>query len=206
MIHARIFPLALMAAAVLATAAAAQTPMPGDRALLAEFARRVQAYTDVRDRAAAGVLPLRPLADPGEVRRRTDALAAAIESARQDARQGDIFSPAIAQLIRRAVRAGCDDNLAQLLALVNEELEKPLPDPVIHLRWPAGAPLPTMMPDLLAALPPLPPNLQYRFMNRALVLLDIDANLVVDFVPGVIPVVTTSSAFTARWPHPRPDR
>lgn len=198
MIHARIFALALTGAAALATAVAAQTSIPGDHVLLAEFARRVQVYTDVRDRAAATVPPLVPLADPGEVRRRTDALATAIEFARRDARQGDTFSPEIAQLIRRAVRAGCDDNYAQLLALVNEELEVPLPAPVIHGRWPAGAPLPTMMPDLLAALPPLPPRLQYRFMNRALVLLDIDANLIVDFVPGVIPVVTTSGAVTAR--------
>ena len=46
--------------------------------------------------------------------------------------------------------------------------------------------------DLLAALPRLPCEVQYRFMTRDLVLIDIDANLIVDFIPDAIPATTTS--------------
>ena len=48
--------------------------------------------------------------------------------------------------------------------------------------------MPTMPPELLAALPRLPPELEYRFIDRDLVLRDIDANLIIDFVPEAIPV------------------
>jgi TonB family protein len=54
-----------------------------------------------------------------------------------------------------------------------------------------GAPLPTMPPDLLAALPRVPNRLEYRFMNDALVLRDIEANLIIDFVPQAIPAPST---------------
>lgn len=198
MINRRFVVIAFFAAAAAASPGSAQTPAVADQAVLTDFAQRVQSYVELRDRMARTVLPLETLPDPGEIRRRTDALAAAIRSARQNARQGDIFSPEIAQLIRRAVRTGCDLDYAELLALVNEDLDAPLPAPTVHARWPLGVPVPTMMPDMLAALPRLPAGLEYRFMNRALVLRDIDANLILDFVPGVIPVVTTSSASTAR--------
>ena len=44
-----------------------------------------------------------------------------------------------------------------------------------------------MPPLLLTQLPPLPPELQYRFLGRALILLDADANLIVDVVPDALP-------------------
>jgi hypothetical protein len=162
-------------------------PIDADRPVLADFAQRVRAYADLRYRAARAIGPLRSMDDPAEIRRATDALAAAVVRARAGARQGDIFTPAIAPLIRRAIGATCEGHYDRLLALVNEDLEAPLPPPVVHARWPAGAPLPTMTPDLLAALPPLPPGLQYRFVGRDLVLHDIDANLIVDVLPAAIP-------------------
>ena len=144
----------------------------------------------VRAAAADTVLPLVPLRDPAEIRRRTDALATVIHSARWNARQGDIFTPEIAAVLRTAIRGGCEGDYAALIVLAQEELSQPLPDPTVHGRWPTSAPIPTMLPDVLAALPPLPAGLQYRFLNRALVLLDIDANLIVDFLPDAIPITT----------------
>jgi hypothetical protein len=119
-----------------------------------------------------------------------DVLATVIRSARSQARQGDVFTLEIAQMIRRAVRQGCEGDYAVVVALIREEYDKPMPVPVVNGRWPADVPLPTMLPDLLAALPPLPAGLQYRFLNTALVLLDIDANLIIDFVPEPLPITT----------------
>jgi len=158
-----------------------------------DFVNRVDGYMILREGAmrAAG----RPAASGSwaEIRRGTDALAAAIVTAREGAAQGDIFSPEIAAAFRQAVREGCDDRFLELLGLVTEDLEAPLPAPAVHARWPIGAPLPTMPPDLLARLPILPRGLEYRFMNRALVLRDIDANLILDFVPDAIPALTGPS-------------
>ena len=116
-----------------------------------------------------------------------DALAVGIQQRREGAQQGDIFSPDITLIFRQLVRTGCHEQFLELLAEVTEELEQPLPAPRIHARWPDGAPLPTMNPELLAALPRLPPELEYRFMNRDLILRDVDADLIVDFITNAIP-------------------
>ena len=159
----------------------------------AEFARRVQAYVALKEAVARTVLPLESLRDPAEVRRRTEALATVIRSARSDARQGDIFTPEIAQLMRRAIHDGCEGDYLLIVALVREEYTAPLPPAAIHGRWPWSVPVPTMLPGLLAALPPLPNGLQYRFVNDALALIDIDANLIIDFVPDALPITTAGS-------------
>ena len=191
----------LLAAVVLTGAVSAPCPpaaslqyqqrvsLPGDdRATVAEFGRRIQAYSEQRADVGAAILPIKVSADIGEIQRAVDKLAIGIRLTRANARQGDIFSPEIAALFRRAIRASCHDEFMELLAILNEDWEAPPPAAAIHGRWPDGVPLPTMPPYLLAALPRLPPELEYRFINRDLVLRDIDANLIIDFVPEAIPV------------------
>jgi hypothetical protein len=184
----------LLAAALLTSTANARLPgrqHPNEgarRSALADFSCRVQVYVDIRDRACM-VTPVGVSADPAEIRRASDALSMDTRTARAGARQGDIFTPAIAAVFRVAV-GGCQNQCAGLLATVTEELDAPLPPARVHDRWPIGVPVPTMPPDLLAALPRLPSGLQYRFINRDLALIDIDANLIVDFVPDAIPSST----------------
>jgi hypothetical protein len=162
--------------------------LPGDdRATVADFGRRIDAYMDLRAETTSAVLPFKVTADIGEIQRTVDKLAIGIRLGRADARRGDIFSPEIAALFRRMIRTSCHDQFTELLAVINEDWETPLPSAVVHGRWPEGIPFPTMPPYLLAALPRLPPELEYRFINRDLVLRDIDANLIIDFVPEAIP-------------------
>lgn len=49
-----------------------------------------------------------------------------------------------------------------------------------------GRPLSTMPPNLLAALPPLPRDIQYRFVERHLILLDTRTKLILDRIPYAI--------------------
>lgn len=163
-----------------------------DHTALADFAERVQSYMDLRRRIAETVPPLTVSADPAEIRRQEDTLAMAILTARAGARQGDIFSPEIAAAFRQVVGTACQGQYHELVALVTEEMDEPLPAAAIHARWPEGVPMPTMPANLLAALPRLPAELQYRFMNRDLVLLDIDANLIVDVVLRAIPLSSST--------------
>jgi hypothetical protein len=43
-----------------------------------------------------------------------------------------------------------------------------------------------MWPLMIAALPPLPEELEYRFVGRDLVLLDVHAGLIVDILPNAL--------------------
>jgi hypothetical protein len=185
----------LTVAALCAPVLSARQPPPSldarEQATLADFARRTQEYVELHRRVACTVPELRPAASAAEIRQAVDALAVALTAARPAACPGDIFTAEIAAVFRRLVHKGCQGRYYELLATVNEELEAPLPSVAVHGRWPVGAPLPFMPPDLLAALPPLPIELEYRFMNRDLILRDADANLIVDFVPDAIPIDLT---------------
>jgi hypothetical protein len=118
----------------------------------------------------------------------SDALAAAIDAARPNARQGDIFTPAITQLFRERIRVvmariDADHYLADLY----EGQEFRTLHATIHGRD-ANARVPTGLPvPLLWALPELPPELEYRIIGRDLALWDEHAAMVVDFIPNAFP-------------------
>jgi hypothetical protein len=127
--------------------------------------------------------------DYAQVLAAIDALAAKIRAARKDARRGEIFTPAIDCWFRDMIDAsleGCDTRA--ILAWLNEENP---PDvvlvPKINGRWPDGASHGPMPSKLLADLPRLPDELQYRILDGDLVLWDAHANLIVDFIRRVLP-------------------
>lgn len=168
--------------------AASMLVAAGRQTAIGDLPSRLQAYLAVRQQAAESVPRLSVTNDRASTIAASDALAAAIVRARPTARPGDIFTPAIADAIRGAIGSDCQHRFDLLWAEIEADLDSSwLPAPSVNGRWPIGAPLPTMPPDLLKALPPLPPELEYRFMNRALVLRDIDANLIIDFIEDAIP-------------------
>jgi hypothetical protein len=176
-------------------------PIAGDRArqapdeaLLVELQARIDAYVALHRKLEGPVPTVQVSADPGEVRRAMDALAVKIRAARRGAKQGDVFSPAIAGACRRVIARCVKDAGADALATVNEEsagLEKlPLR---INERYPEGAPISMVWPSILCALPPLPDELQYRFAGRTLILWDVHADLIVDLLPGALPAPPPTS-------------
>ena len=58
--------------------------------------------------------------------------------------------------------------------------------PVVNQTYPSNWPLQTFPATLLAELPKLPPELEYRFVSDGLILRDTKANIVVDFILDVI--------------------
>jgi hypothetical protein len=56
----------------------------------------------------------------------------------------------------------------------------------VNARYPDDEPLPQVPPNLLANLPRLPEELEYRVVRNALILRDVTANLIVDFIPKAI--------------------
>jgi len=163
--------------------------MPIDQApAAAEFESRVNAYVSLHRRLEGTVPTIAVSTDYAQVVAAIDVLGTKIRAARQDARRGDVFTPDvecwIRQMIDNSLR-GCDINA--LRAALNEEHPPNLKFTLtINGRWPTGASLGPMPPQLLADLPPLPDHLEYRFLDRDLVLWDAHANLVVDFIRAVL--------------------
>jgi hypothetical protein len=60
-----------------------------------------------------------------------------------------------------------------------------------NVPWNAG---PVMWPSMLAGLPELPPELEYRFLGGHLMLIDVLANTVVDVLYDALPDPDTSSS------------
>ena len=56
----------------------------------------------------------------------------------------------------------------------------------INGTYPGRRPLSTVPPNILARLPRLPEDVQYRFVGRHLILLDTRANLILDRIPYAI--------------------
>jgi len=153
---------------------------------LREFDRRLQTYLDFRRMLAETLKPLAPTADAAELASRQAALAAALQAARSTAKPGDLIPAPVAALIQRIVvedfaRRTAADERATFSEVPNA------PRPVINKSYPVNAALPTVPPLLLSRLPRLPDNLQYRFYGRHVVLLDGDLQIIVDYIPNVLP-------------------
>jgi hypothetical protein len=126
-------------------------------------------------------------ASPEEIDRKQRALGQHIAAARREARPGEFFTPAIQDLVRRSLREILTDPGGKNVkgSIMDEN-----PGParlVINTRYPDEVPLSTMPPQVLAALPRLEEDLEYRFIGRRLVLLDVHAHLIVDFTDDVLP-------------------
>jgi hypothetical protein len=103
------------------------------------------------------------------------------------AKPGEIFTKEIRAYFRRqleGVFAGPEGR--KLKAAIMDENPGPI-RLLVNGRYPDGVPLTTMPPQVLAALPKLPPELEYRFIGDRLVLLDEPAHLVVDFIQDALP-------------------
>src|SRR5438067_10051716 len=121
------------------------------------------------------------------VRTRQNALADALRSRlRPNAKQGDLFTPTVAGEILKELQSMFSSPQRDLLLdELAEQNNTPAnaPTPAINQRLEA----PRVPPRLIEVLPPLPKQLEYDFAGRALVLRDIDADVVVDFIPDALP-------------------
>ncbi len=165
---------------------AAQEKVNPQAAVLADFQSRIDKYMKMHKEVESGAAKLKETNDPAKIQDAQTALSARIREARADARPGDIFTPEIRAAFRRLMypevqgAAGRDTKSA-----IKEDSPQNVPLKV-NTRYPEGAPLPTVPPNILEKLPPLPEDLEYRIVDKHLILLDVDANLIVDYIPNAI--------------------
>jgi hypothetical protein len=167
-------------------AGAGQQKVNPDAKLQQEFKQRVETYMELHKKLEKQAPPMKDKAEPVEIKRSQDALAKGIQAARANAKQGEIFTPEIAQLFRRLMYPethgpdGADTKNA-----IKEDSPASIPLKVNGL-YPEKAPLPTVPPNLLANLPQLPEDLEYRIVNKDLILRDVHANIIIDYIPKAI--------------------
>lgn len=168
-------------------------PESGTLEPLADFERRVQEYAALRNRLADSLGTVDETKSQPEIAARAAALAAAIANARIDARPGDLFTPeaavVIATVIKEDYRRRSDSVLQSRQDHADEYKTDGLPpfDPQVNRVFPTTHPLPTFDPLLLPVLPKLPPQIEYRRMEHYLLLRDVEANLIVDYMPNAFP-------------------
>jgi hypothetical protein len=150
------------------------------------FAGRIEAYLKVRRQAEMKVPELKETSDPAKITDREKALGEAIRALRAGAKQGDVFVPVVTTELAQIVR---DDFASRPPADRTAVLkEVPMKEfPTINSDNPTTLPLATVPPALLLKLPTLPPELEYRFLGHHLILRDIKANLIVDYIPDAVP-------------------
>src|SRR5919204_4940774 len=160
------------------------------RAVLQQYIDQTQPY---RKQAAQAQESTRGKATPTAaaaqaVRTRQNDLADALRTKlRPDARQGELFTPAIGDALRHQIAAAFDSPKRDLLLDdMAEQLTTPAPTQTARINQRLGAP--RIPPRLAELLPPLPKQLEYDFTDRTLVLRDVDADVVVDYLPDAFPV------------------
>lgn len=152
-----------------------------------EFDDRVKEYAALQKKLEGSLPALTTTQDPADIEMHRKALAAAIRAARPKAKRGDVFGKA-AKLIKEQIETDAKNRSDRNVDAATEEVPKRDPG-AINGDYPANAPVATVPPLLLAALPPLPEGLEYRFMGRDLILRDTKANLVVDFIDEAAPTI-----------------
>jgi hypothetical protein len=154
------------------------------------FRDRVAEYTQLRRQVIGELLESGIDPNAADGREFRQQLGLALREARRQSQPGEIFCADVAGHMRRIVwnaLLGEDDILSEVPTV---------PGVRVNDFYPEGEPLATVPPSLLQQFEPLPPELQYRFLSNALILLDIDTALIVDFIPN---------AFERRPDSVRPD-
>jgi hypothetical protein len=162
-----------------------------------EFEARVNRYVALHRRLERSLPPEQMFDDWEEMGEARDALADVLREARPQARAGDIFSPGFRDVVTTRVNdalARANYDLATVLAAIDEEALPGAAPLKVNDRFPWDEVGAAMWPALLRALPPLPRELEYRFVKRTLVLVDVHADLVVDLLEDALPAAEPPSS------------
>jgi hypothetical protein len=157
-----------------------------DAAVLADFKSRIDAYMKLRKEAVKDAPRLKETKDPAKIRAAQDAMSVQIRAARANAAHGDIFTPEITAQFRRMLSPELKgDDGRDAKAIIKDDAPTNVPFKV-NAKYPEGAPVPTVPASLLVNLPTLPEPLQFRIIEKHLVLVDEDADVIVDYALNII--------------------
>ena len=158
-----------------------------DAQAIAAFSERVKQYAELHNKLEKTLSPLPTETNPTVIDKHQRGLEALLKEHRKTAKRGDIFTPDAERLIRRVfaqIFTGAEG--ARLKATIMDE------NPVsvklaVNSRYPDEVPLSTMPPQVLAMLPKLPDDIEYRFIGNRLILLDVHAHTIADYIENALP-------------------
>ena len=153
-----------------------------------EFNDRIKQYMALHRKLANETGEIDDTKKPEEITLREQALGKLIRENRASAQPGDIFAPAIQTLFKSLIQQEFSSRTAAMRQDRKEDQDE-LADftPTVNQTYPPDKPLVTFPAGLLRVLPKLPKELEYRLVQRNLILRDIEANLIVDFIPAATP-------------------
>ena len=174
-----------------------------DSEVLEEFLEEIVEYVKLHRKLTEKIPIAEPTWSARQISDRQRQLTVAIQNARRDKTQGNIFKPEVEAAFRNVLTRELTgpDGPAMLNEIHsgNPKIEgvpqqrNPRNEPMksvplqVNAYYPDDAPLSSVPPSLLLALPALPEEVRYRFVGRHLILRDTDANVILDFIRDVVP-------------------
>jgi len=172
----------------LALACGKQDRVDPTAAPIADFLKRVDEYVALRNRLADAIGPIDETKSQAEITLRAATLASNIKLERAQAKPGDIFTAEVATVFATLIHQE-DSRRPDSVRETREDQQEELPDfvPQVNEIYPTTYPLATFPARLLPLLPKLPEQVEYRIVQHYLILRDVEANLIVDFMPHAVP-------------------
>jgi hypothetical protein len=169
-----------------ATPAEGQPVNPDARALEGMLAR-INEYAALHRKLEDTLPKLSKESTPEEIDRNQRALGRLIQQDRSAAKPGDIFT-AEAQAVIKALldRVFSGPEGTALRASIMDENPGKIKLGV-NSRYPDSVPLSTVPPQVLQGLPKLPEEMEFRFIGRHLILMDVHAHIIVDLIENALP-------------------
>ena len=163
-------------------------PVNKSAEIMAAFKARADEYATLRDKLEKSLPKLPDEATPQQIDKNQRDLAALVRAARPAAKAGDLFNADIQAEVRKLMAQvfKLRQERKQLRASISEENPRGV-RLTVNGRYPDTVPLTTMPPGVLQNLPPLPADLEYRFVGDSLILLDARAHIVVDYMTRALP-------------------
>jgi hypothetical protein len=174
-----------------------------DAETLRRFQHEVEEYVQLRRNALKQIPAVSPRSTAEQLAAHQKALTQAIVAYRQGAKRAEIFKPdveaAIRRTLHRAFKGPDGPGLIKDIQQGNPSVEgnpssrdptKEVKQPVqlaVNTFYNSAAPFSSVPPSLLLRLPLLPEEVRYRFVGRALILRDTEANVILDYIPDVVP-------------------
>jgi hypothetical protein len=152
-------------------------------AVMQDFLKRVDQYVALHKKLEGTLAPLPKQTTPDQIDAHERALGKLIQEGRKGARQGEILTLGMQRFVRTLLRpifSGADG-----LQIKNEIMDKEYKGNVklvVNGRYPDEVPVSTMPPQVLAALPKLPEEIEYRFIQNNLILFDPHAHIIADYL------------------------
>ena len=161
--------------------------MRADESGLNDFTHRVEDYVKWRRHLAGPLGAIDDTKSPNEISAHEKMLGEAIRKERVNAKQGDIFSPRAAPILKARIKETYKSSLQPRDTRQDTEVEVTDFVPQVGMLYPTTLPLGRFPPTLLTVLPQLPKELEYRRVTHYLILRDVQANIIVDVLPNAIP-------------------